>query len=295
VAVTDWAQVAFNSAVTGSLYALVAIGLTLTYGSSKFPNFAHAEFMLLGGYVGYTIVEQLGLGFPLGFIIAFIAAGFLSVAAYRLVFRPLIRRGATLIHLMVASIGLGFIIRQSIQQVWGGSQLSFRIAWASYDIGPIRVTNLWLSIILVALLTALSLHLILTRTKLGKAVRATSNNPELAMASGINTERISLFVWFVGAAMAGLGGLFKAADSVLVPMLGFEMLLPAFATAILGGIGSFYGAITAAYILGMAENFGVVALVGLGLSTGYRSAVAFIVIILVLIIRPSGLGKLFKG
>lgn len=292
---TDWAQVAFNSAVTGSLYALAAIGLTLVYGSSKFPNFAHAEFMLFGGYIGYTIVEQLGFSFPLGFIIAFIAAGFLSVASYLLIFRSLIRRGATLIHLMVASIGLGFIIRHSIQQAWGGSPLSFRIAWASYNVGPIRVTNLWLSMILVALLIALSMHLILTKTKIGKAVRATSNNPELAMASGINVERISLFVWFTGAAMAGLGGLFKAADSVLVPMLGFEMLLPAFAATILGGIGSFYGAITAAYILGIAENFGVVGLVGLGLSTGYRSAVAFIVIILVLIFRPSGLGKLFKG
>jgi len=292
--VIEWTQVLFNSAVTGSLYALAAIGLTLTYGFSKFPNFAHAEFITLGAYVGYTTVEQLNLAFPLGFITAFFASGLLSIISYKLLFRTLMGRGASLIHLMIASIGLSFIIRHLIQQTWSGRPLSFKIAWAYYDIGSIRVTDLWLSMILVALLMALSLHLLLTKTKVGKAMRATSNNPDLAMASGINIEKISLLVWFIGAAMAGVAGVFKGADTVLVPLIGFDMLLPAFAAAILGGIGSFQGAIAASYILGLAENFGVVGLAGLGLSTGYRSAISFIVIIIVLIFKPTGLGKLFK-
>jgi branched-subunit amino acid ABC-type transport system permease component len=137
------------------------------------------------------------------------------------------------------------------------------------------------------------MHILLTRTKLGKAIRASANNPELAMASGVNIEKIALVVWVVGAALAGVGGLFRAADTRLVPLIGWEILLPAFAVVILGGIGSFYGALIATYIIGLAENFGVVFLVMFKLSTDYKFAIAFIILILTLIFKPSGFGRLF--
>lgn len=138
------------------------------------------------------------------------------------------------------------------------------------------------------------MHIFLTRTIIGKAIRASANNPELAMASGINIDKISVVVWVVGAALAGVGGLFRAADTRVVPIIGWEILLPAFAVVILGGIGSFYGAITACFILGLAENIGVVFLSAFNLSTDYRFAVAFIVLILTLIFKPTGLGGLFE-
>ncbi|RLI05432.1 branched-chain amino acid ABC transporter permease [Candidatus Bathyarchaeota archaeon] len=289
----NWGQVLFNSAVTGSLYLLAAVGLTLTYGLSKFPNFAHAEFMAFGAYAGYVVAEELHLGFQLSFLVAFLATAVLGAASYLLVFRPLSRRGASIIHLMVASIGLGFFVRHALQQIWGGAPLTFTVSWSCFDVGPVRITTLWLSLIGAALLMSVVMHLILTKTKVGKAIRASSSNPELALASGIDVEKIALITWMVGAALAGVGGLFRAADTRLVPLLGWEILLPAFAVVILGGIGSFYGALIAAYILGLAENLGVVLLVSLKLSTDYRLAIAFLILILTLIFKPSGFGKLF--
>ncbi|WP_049757156.1 branched-chain amino acid ABC transporter permease [Ammonifex degensii] len=121
------------------------------------------------------------------------------------------------------------------------------------------------------------------------AIRAIATNPDLARVSGINLERVILFTWFLGAALAGVAGVFRAADTQLYPMMGWDILLPVFAAVVLGGIGSFYGLIIASYLLGLAENLGVVFLQAVGLSTEYRMAIAFLVLILVLIFRPRGL------
>ena len=291
----NWAQVLFNSCVTGSLYLISAVALTLTYGLSRFPNFAHAEFMALGAYMGYFVAEQLGLGFPFSFIVAFLASGALGVLSYKGVFQPLAKRGASIIHLMIASIALGFIVRHSIGEIWSWAPLSFRVVWSSFDVGMLRVTGIWLWLILAALVTGVIMHLMLVKTKIGKAIRATSSNPELALSSGINIDRVTLTKWFIGAALAGIAGLFRAAGTRLSPLLGWDILLPTFAVTILGGIGSFYGAIAAAFIIGLVENVGVVILINLGLSTEYRMAIAFVILILTLILRPQGLSRVFRG
>jgi len=138
------------------------------------------------------------------------------------------------------------------------------------------------------------MHLILTRTKIGKAIRATSSNPELALASGINIDRVIWITWFVGGGLAAIAGIFRGADTQIWPMTGWDIILPMFAVVILGGIGNFYGAIAAAFIVGLAENIGVVALVALGLSTTYRMAIPFVILIITLIIKPQGLAMLFR-
>ena len=290
----NWAQILFNSAVTGSLYLIGAVGLTLTYGLSGFPNFAYAEFMTLGAYIGYFVTRQLGLAFPFSFIAAFLASGIMGALAYRGVFRFLAKRGANKIHLMVGSIALGFVIRHIIGDIWGWPALTFGISWPGFDIGPVRMTDLWLGLILTALVMAVIMHLLLTRTKTGKAIRGISSNPELALASGINIERVTLVTWAGGAALAGVAGLFWGAIASISPLLGWAMILPVFAVTILGGIGSFYGVLVAAFIVGLAENIGVVALTQLGLSTEYRMAIAFIILIVTLILRPQGLAKAFR-
>jgi branched-subunit amino acid ABC-type transport system permease component len=291
----NWPQILFNSCVTGSLYLIAAIGLTLTYGLSRFPNFAHAEFMALGAYVGYFVAEQLGLPFPLTFVVAFLASGLLGVLSYRGVFQPLAKRGATIIHLMIASIALGFIVRHSVGEIWGWAPLSFSVDWSSFDVGPVRMTSVWLWLIGTAVVGAIIMHLVLSRTKMGKAIRATSSNPELALSSGININRVTLVTWFLGAALAGIAGLFRASATRLSPLLGWDILLPTFAVTILGGIGSFYGAIAAAFVIGLAENIGVTLLAMAGVSTEYRMAIAFAILIVTLLLRPQGLSKMFKG
>jgi len=292
---TNWAQVLFNSAVTGSLYLLSAVALTLTYGLSRFPNFAHAEFMALGAYVGYFISAQLHLPFVVCILFAFLASGILGLMSYKGIFGPLSRRGSSLIHLMIASMALGFIARYVIAEIWGWAPLSFSIIWPAYDIGPVRASAVWLLPIITALLAGVSMHFVLTRTKIGKAIRATASNPQLAMASGINTGRVLLTVWFLSAGLAGIAGLFRGASTRLSPLMGWDILLPVFAVTVLGGIGSFYGAIVAAFIIGLAENIGVVILNQFGLSTDYRMAVSFVILIVVLLIKPEGLTRLFKG
>ena len=290
----NWGQVFLNSAITGSLYLIGAVGLTLTYGLSKFPNFAHAEFITLGAFFGYMVAEPLGLGLLPSLIASFIATGLVGLLCYRGIFQPLGKKGATIIHLMVASIALGLVLRYSIGSIWGWEPLYFKTAWPSFDIGPLRITSLWIWLIFVAVTLSIIMHLILVYTKIGKAIRATNSNPELALASGINIDRVVLLTWFIGAGLAAVAGIFRAANTQIWPMTGWDIILPMFAVAILGGIGNFYGSLGAAFIIGLAENLGVVALMALGLSTSYRIAIAFIILILTLIIRPEGLAMLFR-
>jgi branched-subunit amino acid ABC-type transport system permease component len=290
----NWAQVFFNSAITGSLYLIGAVGLTLTYGLSRFPNFAHAEFITLGAYIGYLVAEQAGLGLPLALVAAFLVTGIVGLLCYRGIFQPLAKKGASIIHLMVASIALGFILRYSIGAAWTWKPLYFTATWSSYDIGPLRITGLWLWLILTAVALAILMHFILVKTKVGKAIRATSSNPELALASGINVDRVILITWFIGAGLAAIAGIFRGADTQIWPLTGWSIILPMFAVAILGGIGNFYGAIAAAFIIGLAENIGVVGLVAVGLSTSYRIGIAFIILIVTLIVKPEGLAMLFR-
>ena len=290
----NWAQILLNSGITGSLYLIGAVGLTLTYGLSKFPNFAHAEFITLGAFFGYIVAEPLGLGLPTSLVVAFLATGLVGLLCYRGIFQPLSKKGATIIHLMVASIALGLVLRYSIGSIWGWEPLYFKTSWPSFDVGPLRMTGLWIWLIFVAITLSIIMHLILVHTKIGKAIRATNSNPELALASGINIDRVILVTWFIGAGLAAVAGIFRAANTQIWPMTGWDIILPMFAVAILGGIGNFYGSLVAAFIIGLAENLGVVALMALGLSTSYRTAIAFIILMLTLIIRPEGLAMLFR-
>ncbi|RDV83398.1 branched-chain amino acid ABC transporter permease [Ammonifex thiophilus] len=282
-------QLLLNSLITGSIYLLAGTGLTLTYGLSRFPNFAYAELITLGGFVAYTLLQHSPESFWAGLLLAFLTCGLVSVLSYRLVFSPLVNRRASLIPLMVASIGLGYVLRYTMGEIWSWSDLGYPLVWTAYNWGGLRVTSLWLYLIAVALSAALLLHLFFKCTKVGLAIRAIATNPDLAQVSGINLERVILFTWFLGAALAGVAGVFRAADTQLYPMMGWDILLPVFAAVVLGGIGSFYGLIIASYLLGLAENVGVVFLQATGLSTEYRMAIAFLVLILVLIFRPRGL------
>jgi branched-subunit amino acid ABC-type transport system permease component len=295
----NWSQILFNSAVTGSLYLLSAVALTLTYGLSRFPNFAHAEFMTLGAYLGYFISTELHLPLVTSIILCILCAlllsGALGLVSYKAVFGPLSRRGSSLIHLMIASMAVGFIARYIIASIWGGASLSLNFNWPAYDIGQLRVSVVWLMPIVAAIIAGITLHLVLTRSNIGKAIRATSSNPQLAMASGINTGRVFLTAWFISGGLAGVAGLFYGATASLTPLMGWNILLPIFAVTVLGGIGSVYGAMLAALIIGLAENFGVVLLNQVGLSTDYRFAISFIILIVVLLIKPEGLTRLFKG
>lgn len=292
---TNWAQVLFNSLVTGSLYLISAVALTLVYGVSRFPNFAHAEFMAFGAYMGYFVAVQLDLPFPLTFIAAFASSGLIAFLSYRVIYQPLAKRGSNLTHLMIASLALGFIIRHSIGEIWSWAPRSFNVIWPTLKVGPVHISSLWLWLIFAAVVIAVVMHFLLVKTKLGKSIRATSSNPQLALSSGINTTRVLLITWFISGGLAGIAGLFRAAETRLSPLLGWDILLSTVAVTMLGGIGSFYGAIAAAFVIGFAENIGVVILLQLGLSTEYRMAIPFAILIIILLFRPQGIAQIFRA
>jgi len=291
----NFAQIIINTLILGSLYSLIALGLTLTYRILKFANFAHAELITLGAYMAYSL-NAAGMNFYLSLVLAFIASGALGIAGEKLVFRPLRNKGADAIALMISSIGLGLIVRHLLQEIYSAQIKSFKLGFETFEIFGARITMLQVAAIITSIAMIIIFHFIFTRTRLGKAMLATSDNPSLAMGSGIPTDRVILAMWFLGGGAAGVGGAFRAADTRLIPTLGWEILLPIFAVVLLGGIGSFYGAIIAAYLIALAENLAVVLLSDFGLSTGYRAAVAFVVLILVLVLRPQGiLGKKISG
>ncbi len=289
--IPDFTQLIINSAVTGSIYVLIAIGLTMIYRVLKFANFSHAELVTFGAYTAYVVNVSLEMNLFYGLVSAFLLTGMLGIATDRLVFKKLRNNGSDVISMMIASIGIGLVVRQSIQEAWGSQIRWYELKTTTYEVLGGSITEMQVYIIASSIALILLLHFLFTKTMLGKAMRGVSDNPQLAMASGIDTEKILLWVWFIGGGLAGIGGVFRGADTRLVPLLGWEVIVEAFAVVILGGIGSFYGAIIAAYILGFAENFGVALLLGLSISTGYRPAIAFAILILVLILRPTGIKK----
>lgn len=282
-------QILINSLVTASLYLLAATGLTLTFGLSRFPNFAYAEFVTAGAFLGFLIMQSSGGNIITALLLAFFGVGMISMVSYTTVFRPLVARSTNLYYLMLSSIALGYVLRHTIGEIWGWRTQSYQQMWAVHQIGDLRITNLWIILFVTAVSTSVILHFFLTRSRLGKAIRAIANNPDLASVTGINKQRIIMLTWFFGAGLAGMAGVFRAASTRVVPMLGWDILLPMIAVTILGGIGNFYGLIVAALILGLAENFGVLFLTSMGLSSEYRMAIAFVILITVLIIRPKGL------
>jgi branched-subunit amino acid ABC-type transport system permease component len=152
--------------------------------------------MTLGAFSGYFIAEQLDWPFPFTFVVAFLVSGLLGYLSWKGIFAPLYKRGATLIHLMIASMALGLIIRHTIGEVWGFAPLTFSVIWPSFDVGPVRMNLVWVLLIVSAILISIAMHLVLTRTKLGKTIRATSSNPKLAQSSGINTGKV-IPIWFL--------------------------------------------------------------------------------------------------
>lgn len=290
----EWGQIIFNGAILGCIYLLAALGLTFTYSLSKFPNFAHAEFITFGGYIAYTVISQLSMDVYLAFLAALLGSAILGAISFLLLFNPLRIRGTKMVHLAITSIGLGYVLRHSMMHVWGGGTLFISILWPRIQLGPISTNLFWLSLVLATLAITIAMHFMLSKTKLGKSLRAASDNLDLALACGIDVDKVQLIAWFLGGGLAGVGGAFLAIGTTLVPILGFRLLLPAFAVTILGGIGSFYGVLLASYIVGLVQSFGVVIFTLLKLSVDYQMALAFIILILTLILRPRGLGELIR-
>jgi branched-subunit amino acid ABC-type transport system permease component len=283
--------------VLGSIYALGAIGVSLIFGILRFAHFAHGDMMTLGAYLALPLVLGLGWSPYAALPAAMIGASICAVGIDRVFYKPL-RHKPTII-LLVASFGIALMLRSAIQFIWGplgqvyekGFRKSLHIDWL---LDGLRLQERHIYIVLLAALLVFVLHLFLTRTKTGKAMRALSDDPELARVSGINTERIVMWTWILGASLAAAGGVFLGMDTQINTLIGWNMLLPVFAAAILGGIGKPYGAIAGGLVIGMAEELSAYPFIGTTalLEPTYKSGVAFAIMVAMLLWRPSGL---FRG
>ena len=289
--------------VLGSIISLGAIGLSLVYGIIRFANFAHGDLMSAGAYVALFMVTGIlsWIGIPdntfgpisfgwrmvIAFPFSMAAVGFVAILMDRILYRKLRIKGSGAVMLAISSLGAAFIIRMIILIIWGADSLFYRPGLLrpalelplGIKIRPDQILILLIVFFLVGLL-----HLFLQNTKMGKAMRATADNMELALISGIDTERIIIWTWGIGGALAAAGGMLYGIDVQLHPYMGWNFLIPLFAATILGTIGNIYGALVGGLTIGIAQQVSTAFLM-----PTYKPAVAFMIMILILLIRPKGI------
>lgn len=268
---------------TGAVISVGAVGLSLSYGVTRFINFSYGELLTIGAYFTVALVAA-GANLAVASVASMLAVGVLGVLLARVFFDPLMKRG--FLPLLVTSVGLAFVLQNLVQMFAGSSAVRFPLPlMRPWVFGPVFIPKVPVLIIIVALVTMLVVHLMLRFTLIGKMMRATSDNPALARVSGIRTQRILSITWFVSSAIAALGGILLGMTQIaLQPVMGWSFLLVVFAAVLLGGIGSPYGAMLGALIVGLGMEFGTTYI-----SADYSHAFAFAILVAVLLFRPRGL------
>lgn len=289
--------------VLGSIISLGAIGLTLIFGIVRFANFSHGDLMSAGAYVALFMVTGFlsWIGIPdttfgplsfgwrmlIAFPVSMLAVAGVAILFDQILYRKLRQKGSGAVIFAMSSLGAAFILRMIILILWGADSLFYKPGLMrpalqlpmGVKIRPDQILILFVVFILIGLL-----HLFLQNTKMGKAMRATADNMELALVSGINTEKIIIWTWGIGGAMAAAGGILYGIDVQLHPYMGWNFLIPLFAATILGTIGNMYGALVGGLVIGVAQQVSTAFLM-----PTYKPAVAFIIMILILLFRPKGI------
>lgn len=273
---------------TASIVALAAVAVSLQVSVTNFINFAYGDFMTFGAYIAWEST-QYGVNFYLAILLGGIATGILGVLAHVIIFRGFMKRRVKAVTLLIAGVGLSFIVQNGMTVIFGAEPVRFQQTLGNaMQIGPFLLTPGDLIMIGTSVGLLVLLHLMLTYTKFGKALRATSNNVDLAQACGINSDRVVSITWFLAGiltAVAGVGLVLQ--ESTLSPTTGFAELFVIFGAVILGGIGRPYGAMLGALFVGVLTEVS-----GAYVNAAYKGSIAFGVVIVVLLFRPEGL---FRG
>ena len=287
--------------VFGSIISIGAIGLSLVYGIIRIANFAHGDLMSTGAYVALFMVTwalawvpdtnfgQLSFGWRMliAFPVSMFVVACVAIALDRILYRRLRAKGSHVVILAMSSLGAAFIIRMIILILWGADSLFYRpgVLRPALELPMgVKIRPDQILILITVFVLVILLHLFLQKTKLGKAMRATSDNMELALVSGIDTERVIIWTWGIGGALAASGGILYGIDVQLHPYMGWNFLIPLFAATILGTVGNIYGALVGGLVIGVAQQVSTAFLM-----PTYKPAVAFILMILILLVRPKGI------
>jgi branched-subunit amino acid ABC-type transport system permease component len=276
-------QTAFNGVVTGVIMTLPALAVTLLFGVLKFPNFAVGAMMTVAAYLAFALNAQLGWPLLPATAVAACAMGVLCIGIDQVTFRPLRERGP--ITLMVASLGLGFILENIARFAYGNSARSFDLELARpFRFADLRMNHEQMITIAVSAAAMLAMWVLLTRMPMGRAMRAVADNPSLALVRGIESPKVIRWTWFIAGALLAVGGVLIGMDRALEPPMGSNYLISVFAAAILGGLGSPLGAFAGALVIGVVSELST-----LVVAPNYRIGVPLVAIAVILVFRPQGL------
>jgi len=277
-------QIVIWGLIIGCIYVLLASGLNLIFGVMKVVNFAHGEFMIMGGYVSYWLSILAGLNPYLSIFISMTVVGAIGVITERMCFHPVL--GTSKLNELILSLGLIYVLQNTMSILWTDYPVLIDSPFKNIIVsfGIVRMGLDWLIVIGITVLIMAGFYILIRRTKVGRAMRATSQNRVAAMLMGINVEHINMFSFGLGTALAATAGTLLAITTSITPYAGEIPALKAFTIIILGGLGSPVGAVVGGLAYGLVESGAVTILGGT-----WRDAVGFAILILVLIIRPTGL------
>lgn len=278
-------QILLNIVIAGAIYALVALGFNLIYGTVRFFDLGYGAITAVGGYGVYLAMQVLGMGVVVSIVASIVIAGLFGVAIYWLVYAPLRRRKATNMVLLVASLGVMTAL-QALVAIFFTSQFQTLSpgGGGTLSIGGGVITHIQMTIVVVALAIMVGLVVLLTTTSFGRSVRAIADDEEVAKIVGINTTRVIAAVFFIGSAIGAVAGILVGFDTGIEPTMGLTLLLKGVIASIIGGVGNIYGGVAGAFLLAGVENLAI-----WQVPVAWKDAIAFALLIVFLLVRPRGI------
>lgn len=279
------AQQILNGLIVGGVWSLVAIGFTMVYGIIRLMNFAHGDFYMMAAFFALSMINYAHISLPMAFILSIVGTCALAIFVAAFGYRPLFNKSK--VSLWLVAVGVSIFLENLAIVLWGAQTQPFPVKFQEvrFDIAGLSVTSIQLAVLLTALVMMVGLHFLVTYTKPGRAMRAVSQDVVAANLMGVKINTIIYFTFGVGALLAAVGGILVGTYyNVVYPLMGYRACLIAFCAAVIGGIGSLPGAMVGGIVLGLVEVLGAAYI-----SAGWRDGYAFLVLIIVLLIKPSGL------
>jgi len=279
-------QLLLNGLIAGAIYSLVAAGFSLIYSTNKFIDLSHGVVIAVGAYGLFHFFESLSLGIGISIVLSILLAIVFGLILNILIYKPLRVRAASSVILLIASLGVVFFTEALIQIFFGASikTIGYIEVAKGIEIFDGVITPLQILIIVVSVVLFVGLTIFMKKTKTGKAMRAVADNKEVSEIVGISTENIYTKTIIVASFIGGIAGVLIALEQNLIPGMGFTLIIKGFIGAVIGGIGSVPGAILGSFLLGLVENFGI-----WYLPSGYKDAIAFVLLVTFLLFRPQGI------
>ncbi len=277
-------QELINGLVSGSIYVLFATGLTIVLGILDIPNFVHGETFMIGAFTAFFLVAGLGVHFILATIIAMLIVAVIGVVVEKISFKPL--RGAPHVTLLISAIAMMLFLENLASLLWGNYNRTIDSPYTKQVVSFLgsTVSSQRLLVVLMAVLLIIALQLFIKKTKLGMAIRAMGQNPEVTQLMGVSIDRLTSFIFALSAALSAVAGSFLGSLFTLNPHMGLEPLLKGVVILVLGGMGSIVGAIVGGLGLGLVESY-----TAQYLTSAFKNSVAFLILIIILVIKPTGL------